>query len=209
MFPLSRLVLASLMLTATHAAMAASSVDLTVTGLITPSACTPSMSGGTTVDFGKISAKDLNADPLQPTQLETRSKPIVITCEAATLVAFQGTDNRAGSDYGGNGRQYGLGFVNGTEKLGDYILSLKNITADGVAGRAINSANNGSTWQLSTAMRPNYLISVADSTAVAPIPVTVLTGDLELDTYISPTSELTMGSELTMDGSATLTVRYL
>ena len=209
MFPLSRLVLASLMLTATHAAMAASSVDLTVTGLITPSACTPSMSGGTTVDFGKISAKDLNADPLQPTQLETRSKPIVITCEAATLVAFQGTDNRAGSDYGGNGRQYGLGFVNGTEKLGDYFLNLKNITADGVAGRAINSANNGSTWQLSTAMRPNYLISVADSTAVAPIPVTVLTGDLELDTYISPTSELTMGSELTMDGSATLTVRYL
>lgn len=209
MFPLSRLVLAALMLTATHAAMAASSVDLTVTGLITPSACTPSMSGGTTVDFGKISAKDLNADPLQPTQLETRTKPIVITCEAATLIAFQGTDNRAGSDYGGKGRQYGLGFVNGTEKLGDYFLNLKNITADGVAGRAINSANNGSTWQLSTAMRPNDLISVADSTAVAPIPVTVLTGDLELDTYISPTSELTMGSELTMDGSATLTVRYL
>ncbi len=209
MFPLSRLVLASLMLTATHAAMAASSVDLTVTGLITPSACTPSMSGGTTVDFGKISAKDLNADPLQPTKLETRTKPIVITCEAATLVAFQGTDNRAGSDYGGTGIQYGLGFVNGTEKLGDYFLNLKNITADGVAGRAINSYNNGSTWQLSTAMRPNYLISVADSTAVAPIPVTVLTGDLELDTYISPTSELTLGSELTMDGSATLTVRYL
>ncbi|WP_256590845.1 MULTISPECIES: DUF1120 domain-containing protein [unclassified Pseudomonas] len=41
-------------------AMAASSVDLTVTGTITPAACMPSISNGGAIDLGKISAKDLN-----------------------------------------------------------------------------------------------------------------------------------------------------
>ena len=42
-------------------ALAASSTDLTVTGIITPNACTPTLSGGGIVDHGKFSAKDLNA----------------------------------------------------------------------------------------------------------------------------------------------------
>ncbi|PNA52870.1 hypothetical protein C1Y14_34105, partial [Pseudomonas sp. MPR-R5B] len=53
--------LATLVMLATSgAAVAASSVDLTVTGLITPTACTPSLSANGVVDHGKISAKDLS-----------------------------------------------------------------------------------------------------------------------------------------------------
>lgn len=44
-------------------AVAASSTDLTVTGVITPQACTPSLSNGGIIDNGKISAKDLNLTP--------------------------------------------------------------------------------------------------------------------------------------------------
>ena len=40
-------------------AHAASTVELTVKGLITPMACTPLLSGGGLVDFGKISRNDL------------------------------------------------------------------------------------------------------------------------------------------------------
>lgn len=61
---------------------AASSVDLTVKGLITPSACTPALSGGGTVDYGKISAKDLKAD--QQTFLPTQIVQFSVTCDAAT-----------------------------------------------------------------------------------------------------------------------------
>ncbi|NVZ22927.1 DUF1120 domain-containing protein [Pseudomonas costantinii] len=209
MKPLPRLLLTSLLFAAAGSAMAASSVDLTVTGLITPSACTPTLASGGTVDFGKISAKDLNADPAQPTLLEKRTQAITITCDAATLVALQGQDNRAGTDWGGTGNQYGLGMVNGTEKLGDFGLSWSSLTADGVAVRSIASYNNGSTWQTSTTLRPGALASVADNTTVAPMPLTVLSGDIELETYIAPTNELTLGSELTMDGSVTLQVVYL
>lgn len=59
----------ALLLASTAPAFAASSVDLTVKGLITPSACTPNLPG--TVDFGKISAKDLNQD--SQTQLEAKT----------------------------------------------------------------------------------------------------------------------------------------
>ena len=56
----SRLALATLLCSATGNALAASSTDLTVKGLITPSACTPALSNAGAVDFGKLSAKDLN-----------------------------------------------------------------------------------------------------------------------------------------------------
>ncbi|NVZ68979.1 DUF1120 domain-containing protein [Pseudomonas costantinii] len=207
MKPLPRLLLTSLLFAAAGSAMAASSVDLTVTGLITPSACEPTLSGGGSVDYGKIAAKDLTVDDM--TQLEIRNVAFNITCEAATLVALQGNDNRAGSDYMNNGRLYGLGFVNGTERLGDLSLSLKNLVADGATPRSIRSNNNGTTWTTSIYMAPPWMMSVADGTTVAPIPVTVLTGDLELNTWIAPTNELTLGSELPIDGSVTLQVIYL
>lgn len=204
---LSQSLLPALLLTTTASAFAASSVDLSVTGLITPSACTPALVGGGTIDYGKISAKDLTADNY--TQLGIRTLPFTITCEAKTLIGFQGTDNRAGSDPDGNGRMYGLGIVNETEKLGDYGLEWKNLTADGESMRSIKSDNNGSTWQLSPYMRPNVLLSVADSATVAPVALQNLSGDIELDAYIAPAKDLTLDKELTMDGSATLTVRYL
>ena len=53
---------ATLLLIGAGPVWAASSQDLTVKGVITPSACAPVVSGGGTVDFGKVSVKDLNTD---------------------------------------------------------------------------------------------------------------------------------------------------
>ncbi|KAF1028745.1 MAG: Protein GltF [Pseudomonas sp.] len=201
------LLISALILGAAGHATAASSLDLAVTGSITPSACEPTLSNGGVFDYGKIAAKDLSPDQL--TDLGKRTVAISITCDAAVLMALQGKDNRAGSDYEGNGRYYGLGLVNGTEKLGDFNFTWSNLIADGAAVRSISSQNNGSTWQAASVFRPNYFVSVADNTAVAPIPVTTLNGDLELQSWIAPTKDLTLGNELPIDGSATLTVQYL
>lgn len=53
------LLAAAIVLSGASTAFGASSVDLTVKGLITPSACTPSLSNGGMADYRKISAQDL------------------------------------------------------------------------------------------------------------------------------------------------------
>ena len=88
---LKTLTAATLLLGSAHV-LAASSVDLTVKGLITPSACTPTLSNGGAVDYGKISAKDLKVD--QQTFLDSQTVQFTVTCDAATLMAMEAKDNR-------------------------------------------------------------------------------------------------------------------
>ncbi|WP_392891128.1 DUF1120 domain-containing protein [Pseudomonas migulae] len=76
-------------------ALAASSTELTVTGFITPSSCTPSLSDSGIVHYGKISAKDLNQNTATP--LEDRTVTLSVNCDAPTAMALLGIDNRIGS----------------------------------------------------------------------------------------------------------------
>src|SRR5689334_13790709 len=76
-------------------ALAASSADLRVTGLITPSACTPSLSGGGIVDHGKVTVKDLKPD--QPTALKRGTLYLEVNCDATTPFTLTTIDNREGS----------------------------------------------------------------------------------------------------------------
>lgn len=105
---------------------AASTTELTVTGMITPSACTPSLSGN--VNYGKISIKDL--DPNTPTHLDPITIRLNVLCDAATLIALRGTDNRSGSSTILDG--YGLGLTSNNVKIGNFTLSLENAVADNV-----------------------------------------------------------------------------
>jgi type 1 fimbria pilin len=68
----TRSLLIGVLLASAGNAIAASSVDLTVKGSITPSACTPLLSSGGVADFGKISVKDLRPD--NPTYLSNLCK---------------------------------------------------------------------------------------------------------------------------------------
>ncbi|WP_226457440.1 DUF1120 domain-containing protein [Pseudomonas sp. AF03-9] len=188
-------------------AFAASSVDLTVKGLITPSACTPALSNGGTVDYGKISAKDLNIDQMTP--LAEQSLQLTVTCDAATLMALDADDNRAGSNHGNDMMEFGLGLINDTEKLGAMTLRLLSPIADGVAVKAIGSEDGGVTWFTERYLMPENLISVANTSADAPIPVQVLTSEMRVGPKIAPASGLTLTNEAAIDGSVTVTVRYL
>ncbi|QOQ73512.1 DUF1120 domain-containing protein [Pseudomonas poae] len=203
------LLASALLLTGASTVFAASSVDLTVQGLITPSACTPSLSSGGVIDHGKVAAKDLS--PVNWTGLGDHTLQLNITCEAPTLLALQGVDNRGGSPDAYNG--YGLGLVDG-KKLGMYLLSLDNATSGGAPISVLESRDSGLTWQESFSgdvMPRAHLASFGDSStgSWAPTPVQNVTSDMKVTTMIGPTAGMNLANEIPILGSATVEVKYL
>ncbi|MEB0105986.1 DUF1120 domain-containing protein [Pseudomonas sp. MH9.3] len=196
---------ASVMASAGHA-VAASSVDLGVHGLITPSACTPSLSGGGVIDHGKISIKDLNLT--EPTLIASHLLTLDVNCEAATTLALHSIDNRVGSSVFDD--RYGLGFIAGGQRLGHYTLFLANAIADNVAVQTIGSDNQGDTWYKHDFMKPGRYTSIAtQDDASQVLPAKDLVVDLRVDTIIYRADNLNVDYELPIDGSATLEVKYL
>jgi type 1 fimbria pilin len=195
----------ALLLTGSVSAFAASSVDLTVTGMITPSACEPTLSSGGLVDYGKISAKDLNADRV--TYLPTQTVQLSLTCDAPTSVALEAKDNRAGSSWNSL-ETYGLGMINTTEKLGAMELKLSSATADGVVVSTIGSVDQGNTWVKETGFFTDNILAVAVPGTLTPIMVQQLNADLKIHPEIAPSNQLTLTNEVAIDGSVTLSVVY-
>lgn len=196
----------SVMLLTCATTYAASTVDLAVKGLIIPSACTPSLSSGGIIDHGKISAKDLRPD--NPTLIGTHTMTVAVLCDGAIPFALNSIDNRADSSM--MREIYGLGFINGTQKLGWFQLTLQNAVADGVQMKTIASADGGNTWYDEKSWEPGVYMSVADTAGgTQPTPVKELVAQMTVDTTIARTDSLDLSNEVTLDGSATLEVKYL
>ncbi|VVP91594.1 Protein GltF [Pseudomonas fluorescens] len=198
----------ALLFSVTSFAYGSSSTDLTVTGVITPAACTPSLSGGGVVDYGKISSKDLNPDT--HTQFQDRTVQLTVSCDAPVKFAIVPVDNRAGTS--STAGAFGLGLINGNEKLGRYFLHYVNPVAN-VPSLAIQSQDNGQTWfePDDSALKPDDLLSFGSSNAgvTAPHDVQDVIVDILLLTAIAPTNGLTLTDEQKIDGSATLQITYL
>ncbi|MCR4539240.1 DUF1120 domain-containing protein [Pseudomonas sp. 18.1.10] len=191
-------------------ARANSSVNLSATGKITPSACEPRLSNGGEYDLGKIPAKDLNLD--QPTALPVQTLQLELTCEALTLVALKPRDNRSGSSSDSQYTfRFGLGRVNGNEKVGSMVLDLQSILADGNPMYAIGS--EGPTgWAPTDIISPTFITSFTSSRSIpnlAPMPIQRLTADLRIAPRIAPANTLTLTKEVPIDGSVTLEINYL
>lgn len=189
-------------------ALAASTVDLSLKGAITPSACTPSLSDGGVVDYGKIAAKDLS--PTGTTLLRSFTLKLSVDCEAQTLFALNGRDNRLGSSYfGALDHMYGLGLVNDNEKLGAYKIDVLNPLADEPVV-PLFSFDNGKTWLVNSSgsyMGHPYLNAFGNSPT--PKALRSVTVDLRISAEIAPVRQLTLTEEVPIDGSATLDVMYL
>lgn len=199
--------IATLMVAAAGNSFAASTVDMSVRGLITPSACAPSLGNGGKFEVGKIAAKDLKVNDY--TVLSDHVTQIAVTCEAPTLIAIEPKDNRAGSEAMGEPSYFGLGLINGTEKLGSLSVFIEKVLADNVVSRPTVSTDGGATWERGSDLGPDRITSVANTTTWAPIAVQLLEAQLTLTPVIAPTSGLTLTEEVPIDGSVTLTVRYL
>ncbi|WP_413704054.1 DUF1120 domain-containing protein [Pseudomonas sp. Pseusp16] len=196
----------ALLLGAATSAFAASSTDLTVTGTITPAACTPSLAGGGVFDYGKIAAKDLKPDAATP--LGQKTLQLTVNCDAETLFAIMPVDNRAESST--SPVRYGLGFINGDERLGEYVLNFMNVIAD-TPSAILQSSDGGVSWtDGNTAIYPGYLVAFGDSTGIrVPHPLQDVRVDLRVSPFIAPTQNLTLTDEAQIDGSATLQIVYL
>lgn len=189
-------------------ALAASSVDLSVTGIITPSACTPSLSNGGQVDFGKIAAKDLLVDT--STQLPPVTLTLSVNCEADTLFALNGKDNRRGTTPAFTAdHYYGLGLINGDQKLGSYEIGVFNPVADTLV-YPLFSFDQGKTWIMNSSgsyMGHDDWNAFGDT--LTPKALRNVAVDLRISTRIAPAKNLTLTEEVPLDGNATLDVIYL
>jgi hypothetical protein len=184
-------------------ALAASSADLTITGLITPVACTPTFPSGGVIDLGKISSGDLNMD--RNTLVGSHPLTLTVNCSAPATFAINPIDNNPGTTIGD---WFGLGLTDDGEKLGFFYPKILRASADATAADPIESNDSGATWAKATSAQPDYRLSVATIGATDPIEAQVVTMDLEVETYIARADGLTLDKEVNIDGSATFEIMY-
>ncbi|KAB0565638.1 DUF1120 domain-containing protein [Pseudomonas palleroniana] len=199
--------LAILLAACTPSAFASSSMDLSVSGTITPASCTPTLSNDGVVDHGKLTARDL--DPVLPTRLQTGEMDLEVHCEGATLFTLTTVDNRAGTAAVNPRSMHGLGMVNDDQKLGAVSFGLFEAVADNAPVQTIMSRDGGTTWGPSSYLGHAALTAFsAASSAYIPIAVKDLNARLRAYTVIAPASDLTLLDELPIDGHATLQLKY-
>ncbi|OPA92770.1 hypothetical protein BFW87_16725 [Pseudomonas fluorescens] len=204
---MNRTAVALLLAACAPGAFAASSADLSVSGSITPSSCTPTLSNGGVIDHGKMTARDLQ--PTKPTLLDAAEMRLEVVCEGETYFTLTTVDNRAGTS-AINPAHHGLGTTVEDQKLGSVAFSLFDPVADENPVNVIISRNGGANWNLSPYLGHEALTSFA---AVGgpntPIALKALSARLRAFTIIVKSTDLTLLDEVPIDGQATLQLKYL
>ncbi|WP_368639856.1 DUF1120 domain-containing protein [Castellaniella ginsengisoli] len=208
---LKRALLSSLIATAAATPMlasAASSAQLKVTGTIAPAACSITMPGGATVDYGKIAASTLNATADTKIEEKIRAK-VSITCSAPTLFAIKVTDERPGTAITRNGDTYplyGLGTQHNV-KVGGYGLDLLNSQADGKSVSIMRKPAEAADWETGpkTYAIPGSLLAFGGPAVAS----TTANADIRVRTYVAPSRDLPLAEETPLDGLASFELVYL
>ncbi|MGP2408157.1 DUF1120 domain-containing protein [Yersinia sp. 2545 StPb PI] len=210
----------------------AESVDVRVIGTITPTACTPVLTGGGTIDYGAIHPNTLAKDAY--TTLAEKQLDFTINCDAPAKVAVQvinyrvGTLPDAAADTANGGQPVtsvtifgtnsnyvaGLG-LHDNNKIGGYGMRFVpgTYTADSAPVVSIYRPSPTSAWVVtstgsifSTATRG---ASWAAPGTTTPIAFTTLTGKLGVQAYINKASELDLTKPIALDGLTTIEIVYL
>lgn len=212
----------------TAGANAASTAVLKVTGLLSVEACTPTLSEGGVVDYGRIHLSELNAD--SDNQLGTKDISLTIKCpDAGAKAGWTITDDNASSRAtditvenadAANGsvstadQSYGVGLA-GEVKIGAYSVftDVANVTADGVKVDAISGAVDGSAWAKSTTgiiKNGNAeMMTVATSGSSDPLAYVTAVFPLKVSLAIKDTTTLAITDDTDLSGQATITVKYI
>lgn len=207
-------------LLASFGTQAAETTELKVIGTIKPAACTPSFSGGASVDYGTIFASSLKADTY--TTLPAKQVNLTMTCDAPTLVALKLSDNRAGSRVtdilaaltapptsSPNNYNFGLGSVDGMN-VGGFALSIDDTTTvDSAATTNIYSTDDGKSWHTSVKYLQHGAHIFSFGAATGPVAMKVLAAKINIETIINKPENLPLKKDIPLDGSATVEVVYL
>ena len=215
---------------------AASNVEVKVIGRIDPGTCTPTLSGGGTIDYGTMSPDSLAATGF--TLLPEKQLDFAIACTAPSKVAVKVVNGRpntvAGATEGasgfaslpasianifgatGNTAVAGLGESNGV-KVGGYGI---RIATDTVIADT-NSVDTLRAENIASPVWNNYALgSMLASTTVrgvtwaatgttTPIAFENLSGKLGVQAYLNAKSALNLNTTIQLDGLSTLELVYL
>lgn len=214
--------------------LTATATDVRVIGAITPPACTATIAGGGTLDYGNINP--LNLSPTDYTVLSERVAGFSIACDAPAKVALRAVNRRPGTAAGttdtgggqGDGRApvrifgldwvgvAGLGLADGA-RIGGYGIRITpgRTQADGQPVDSLRASNISSNW-----LRDEYSGNLYDprftrvnswgaTGTLLPVAFTALSGELSVQAYINRTSELDLRQPVVLDGLTTIELVYL
>ena len=204
----SRLVTLYFLYLAAVPAFGASTAEVTVTGTITPNACTPALSENGIVDHGLVPARSLNQ--YEFSVLPSRTLDLTVSCNEPVLYVLVGVDKRADSSVG-PGFYYGLGnnIHAPSERLGSVSLAYRNVMGDGEPVLVLASSNQGVTWFPESNAYPDNYMGFAHPGTLVPDPHRLITATLHINTSINAAAYLTLTQEVPLDGSIVLDLRYL
>ncbi len=203
-------------LTLTGTACAASSTDLTVSGQVTPLACTPSVSSGGLVDYGKISQQDLNVD--RGTRLPLKQLLVTINCDGLSRFALRMGDNRDGTATVNSEVYYGLGRDGSGNRIGLYSISFDPAqTAVDAMPQVFGteSTTGGLGWRtanrnpMDIGARSYVGFTDIEGSTAGPAAIRTLSSTVTVHTIIAAKQNLDLSRDIHIDGSATLEVVYL
>lgn len=191
--------------------------ELRLQARFAPAACTPSLSNGGAVEFHKLSVMDLNVDKDTP----LRAQPLVVTvnCDAPTRFSLRLQDNRQGSATGpADETTYGLGLDAKQQKIGRYRLLFDpaRTTADNLPQLyRTDSASGALPWSsaspspMAIAAGRHLGFSASAGSTSGPDAIQTLSASASLEAVLAPLNALDLGSEVRLDGAATLELIYL
>ncbi|ERK08932.1 DUF1120 domain-containing protein [Serratia fonticola] len=197
----------SLLLSA--ATLASENAEIKVIGEITTASCEVTMGNNGVFDFGKISQAQLSEST--NTLLGSSSEGSVhVKCSAPTPLTFTTTDNRLGTaTFRSGGRNFGLGYVNGSGKLGFYHLQLREPTVDGVASRMFTASESGTVGMTFNTVDLEYGKRVGWAPASGAQEMAIgkdFAFRMSAKAYLSAKSAMNgdLGEDVNLDGSATM-----
>ncbi|MGM8756983.1 DUF1120 domain-containing protein [Enterobacter sp. 296B2] len=216
---------------AAHAAD--STALLKVQGVLTNDACTPTLSGGGTVDFGTTYVDTLSST--NTNQLGKKDITLSIACSAPTASVAWGIEDNVGSPAavgitnpgfttGGNvyddqtDVQFGVGSTTGGVKIGAYAVTIDkaNSTADGVAQNVITAySTNFMGWSGFNDGNPRDYVThdgqvySLGTSAYIPVAFTNAVFPLRVALAVDKTSTLAITDDTPIAGQATITLYYL
>ncbi len=229
--------LASVLAVTASSAMAASTIDIQVTGKIVPASCTPTFTtGGGIADFGTIQVAALNNTTMTALP-DLKTIPITITCEEATRIGVTFNDAHADSaptailplaysdtDFARE-VQYtsGLGMYNG-QKIGAYSMGIKNdmgtvtndmgenlypiFTTDASAASGWGYKSGSHYLQIVTDKSETYSFTNV-SGGTEPVAQKQVNFIVGIMAQINPTNDLHVTDEATLDGLTNVELVYL
>lgn len=213
-------------LTASMNIHAADTAELKVKGTVRPAACTLTLGGGGTVDYGHITNSQLSGS--KPTKLPPKTIPYSVNCpNGGAIIGVMLTDNRKASVVKGmiistEGDNFGLGTVNG-KNLGVFIVGT-NTTDLRIPGHdnpwapyELSSINGGQSWwprgypvgSYPASLPPNVMRSWGLSSDYRPSAITSMSGILTVEAMLETIGNLPTGDNIPLDGSATMEMIYL